>query len=56
MPRDLVCQQDVAGEGNRYFTDYGGEMYYFCSPECKRKFDDHPDHYVRERAKNELGL
>ena len=56
MARDLVCQQDVAGDGNRFFTDYNGDMFYFCSPDCKRKFDDHPDAFIREHAKNELGI
>ena len=37
----------VDGEGNRYFSDYNKEMYYFCSAECKRKFDDHPDSYIK---------
>jgi YHS domain-containing protein len=47
---------EVPDEGNRFFSDYANEMFYFCSPECKRKFDDHPDDYIREHARNELGI
>jgi YHS domain-containing protein len=48
MGNDLVCGMHVADDNsNRFFSDYGGEMYYFCSPDCKRKFDDHPDDYIR---------
>ena len=56
MATDLVCRQEVAGDGNRYFTDYNANLFYFCSPECKRKFDDHPDEFIREHAKEELGI
>ena len=56
MARDLVCQMEVAEEGSRFFSDYGEEMYHFCSQECKRKFDDHPDQYIRGQAERELGI
>lgn len=56
MPTDLVCRQDVAEDGSRFFSDYNGNMFYFCSPECKRKFDDHPDDFIRDHAKQQLGF
>ena len=56
MARDLVCQMEVAGEGNRLFSDYNGDMFYFCSEACKRKFDDHPDEFIRSNAKQEFGI
>lgn len=56
MARDLVCQTEVPDEGNRYFSEYSSDTFYFCSPECKRKFDDHPDDYIREHARKELGI
>jgi YHS domain-containing protein len=55
MRPDLVCGKEVS-EDTRYFSDYGGSMYHFCSPECKRKFDDHPDHFIRVQAKEQLGI
>ena len=56
MPEDFVCRKTVEDQGNRYFTDYNGEMYYFCSSECKRRFDDHPDDFIQNKAKQDLGL
>ena len=57
MTTDLVCGAEVADDNsNRFFSDYGGEMYRFCSSECKRKFDDHPDEFIRAEARTQLGL
>jgi YHS domain-containing protein len=56
MATDLVCNMDVEKEGARFFSEYAADTYYFCSPECKRKFDDHPDNYIRNNAKTELGI
>ena len=56
MEHDLVCGMEVEGQDNSYFSDYGGEMYYFCSADCKRQFDDHPDDYIRKDARERLGL
>jgi len=53
---DLVCQLEIKEEQPRYFSDYDGRVYPFCSPECKRKFDDHPDYFIHEHAKAKLGL
>jgi Cu+-exporting ATPase len=27
-------------------SEYAGDQYYFCSEECKKKFDADPDKYV----------
>jgi YHS domain-containing protein len=51
---DLVCGMTVEEETPRFFTEYNGRVYPFCSAECKRKFDDHPDAYIQENAKREL--
>jgi coenzyme F420 hydrogenase subunit beta len=53
MARDLVCKTE-ASEDSRYFSEYGNDTFYFCSPECKRKFDDHPDIFIREDAQERL--
>ncbi|HXS93332.1 MAG TPA: YHS domain-containing protein [Candidatus Limnocylindrales bacterium] len=55
MPVDFVCGADVQ-EDTRFFSDYDNKTWYFCSPECKRKFDDHPDRMIRERTTRDLGL
>ncbi|MFL6447455.1 MAG: YHS domain-containing protein [Bryobacteraceae bacterium] len=56
MQKDLVCGTSVLEENPRFFSDYGGRVYPFCSTECKRKFDDHPDYFIHENAKRALGL
>ena len=56
METDLVCGIQITEEKPQFFSDYGGRAYPFCSPECKRKFDDHPDYFIQEEAKKSLGL
>ena len=56
MATDYVCRMKVGEEDARFFSDYGNEKYYFCSAACKRKFDDHPDEFIREQAKTDLGV
>ena len=56
MATDLVCNADADENSARFFSDYDRKMYYFCSAECKRRFDDHPDQFIQQRAREELGL
>ena len=56
MPRDYVCGAEVEETETRFFSEYGAETFYFCSSECKRRFDDHPDDFIREHAKRNLGI
>jgi Cu+-exporting ATPase len=37
--------EDVASE-----TNHEGKSYYFCSDECRKKWDANPERYVRETA------
>ena len=55
MERDFVCGAEVE-EQTRYFSDYDNKTWRFCSAECKRRFDDHPDRFIREDARRELGI
>ncbi len=56
MATDFVCGAEVQQDDARFFSDYDNKTWYFCSPECKRKFDDHPDHFIRERTTRQLGI
>ena len=56
MAADLVCGETIESENPRFTTDYDNRIYLFCSAECKRKFDDHPDYFIHEQAKRQLGL
>jgi Cu+-exporting ATPase len=53
---DLVCGMTVDPESPRFFSEYDRKSYVFCSAECKRKFDDHPDYFIHLAAKEKLGL
>jgi P-type Cu+ transporter len=44
--KDPVCQMDVTPETAAGHSEYKGQIYYFCSPGCKRSFDKDPEKYV----------
>lgn len=46
MERDLVCGMDVNPGNAPAQSNYRGRTYYFCSPECKEKFEREPQLYV----------
>jgi YHS domain-containing protein len=52
--QDLVCETPVESEDSNFFSEYNGRTYFFCSSECKRKFDDHPDYFIHKKAKENL--
>ncbi len=48
---DPVCGMKVdpkAATAAGFKSDYKGKAYYFCSRDCKTKFDKEPDKYVRQ--------
>lgn len=47
MAKDPVCGMDVDPATARWTSEYQGKTYYFCSPGCKRQFDEHPEQYVK---------
>ena len=46
MGLDPVCKMEVNSMSAEAQSEWGGQVFYFCSTECKRKFDAHPEHYV----------
>jgi len=30
----------------KFKTEYKGETYYFCSPGCKKAFEENPEEYI----------
>ena len=53
MARDPVCgMQDNEQEATAQMLtiDYQGKTYYFCSPSCKRQFEQNPERYVGRTA------
>jgi YHS domain-containing protein len=48
MARDPVCGMQVNEQTAAAQSQYGNREYYFCSEDCKRQFDQHPDRYAQE--------
>ena len=48
MGLDPVCQMDVNPASAAAQSQYEGQTFYFCSTDCKRKFDANPQRYVDE--------
>jgi Cu+-exporting ATPase len=46
--KDVVCGMDVL-EDSKYQSTYHHEKYYFCSEQCKIKFDTSPDTYLHTK-------
>jgi len=45
---DLVCGMKVDEETATIKTDYKGATYYFCSEECKERFQLYPEVYSQK--------
>jgi YHS domain-containing protein len=52
MAKDPVCGMEVNPEQSAGKSEYQGQTYYFCSPSCKRQFDQEPERYVGQQAKD----
>jgi YHS domain-containing protein len=49
--RDPVCNMQVDEKNAAGQSDYQGQTFYFCSENCKEKFDENPQQYVKQGAK-----
>jgi len=47
---DPVCGMTVDPASAAGRSEYRGELYYFCSPGCQKKFDAAPEKYVKART------
>ena len=50
MPVDPVCGMQVEKEKAAGSSTYQGEDFYFCSLQCKSKFDQNPEKYHKEKS------
>lgn len=48
MQQDPVCKMQVDPQKSNERSEYQGQTYYFCSNECKEKFDANPAQYTRD--------
>jgi YHS domain-containing protein len=46
MAKDPVCGMQVNEQQAAGQSEYQGQTYYFCSPGCKRQFDQNPERYT----------
>ncbi len=47
--KDVVCGMTV--DANTAISEeHGGRTFYFCSNDCKKQFDAHPDKYAHESS------
>ena len=47
MVKDPVCGMDVNPKTAVNKVDYKGQTYYFCSPGCKKSFEQNPEKYLK---------
>ena len=45
-----VCGMEMESEDVASESNYEGKSYYFCSDECRKKWDANPARYAREMA------
>ena len=45
--KDPVCGMDVEPDEAAGQSDFQGKTYYFCCNECKAKFDQNPQAFVK---------
>lgn len=46
MGLDPVCKMEVNPASAKGQSEYEGQTFYFCSKECKHKFDADPARYL----------
>ncbi len=46
MQKDPVCGMNVDDQKSASKSQFQGTTYYFCSEECKRKFEQQPELYA----------
>lgn len=43
--KDPVCGMEVDPDETQHMSQHMGKKYFFCSMECKEKFDKEPEKY-----------
>ena len=50
--RDPVCNMEVDERNAAGRSQYQGQDYYFCSQDCKEKFDRNPVQYAGQKGQS----
>jgi Cu+-exporting ATPase len=53
MKRDPVCHMDVEPGRAAATSNYKGDTYYFCSVQCKQRFDADPESFVSRTERSQ---
>ena len=48
--RDPVCGMELNEENAVERSEHMGQIYYFCSDQCRNKFDENPSQYAGEAS------
>jgi len=51
MVKDIVCGMMINEHKPPAKSSYEGKEYYFCSDNCKSKFESNPREYIKEPEK-----
>ncbi len=55
MAKDPVCKMEVEESTAAAKSEHMGKTYYFCSPGCKKAFDENPTKYTEGRENDMAG-
>jgi YHS domain-containing protein len=55
MQTDPVCGMKVDEQKAAAKSQYKGSTYFFCSDECKRKFEQQPEQFVGKTRQPQTG-
>ena len=50
MAKDPVCGMQVNEQQAKATAEHKGQKFYFCSTDCRAKFDENPERYARQSA------
>ena len=50
--RDPVCGMEINTQDAAGTSQHQGETYYFCSTNCKEKFEQNPQQYVKGQGQS----
>ena len=51
--RDPVCGLQINPDLAKHRSTYDEKIYYFCSLECKNRFDDEPSKYAENNERED---
>ncbi len=55
MHRDPVCGMEVDDRSDKAQSQFNGQTYHFCSPDCKQQFDRNPESYIGKEGQRTQG-